>query len=147
MQSELIRLDVVACERVLIEADGVPSAIRILDLVFVDESIPPDQRPPFNVSLLIRGRFPAGEPRACVVNIGLIRPSGERVALQEHSAPAADKFEDSPTGFNMVCQLGIVPRNLGTCFIYVSVEEKEATFPITFVRAESDPHRASVRSR
>ena len=97
--SHLLALDAIACEKVLIEADGVPSTIRMLDIVLVDTSISPDQRSPVPVSLLVRARFSVGEENDTVVKIRIIRANGEETAIEEHPVKLENngKFPEAPS--------------------------------------------------
>lgn len=138
MPADLLSLSVIACEKVLLEHDGVPSAIRLLDLIFVDPKTDPEKRAPFVVSLLVSGRFKVGHNRDCRVNIELVHANGERTLLQEHDVTAqkeADRYPQAPNGFNLILQFGLIPKNLGTCFIIASVEDASAVAPLTFLEA------------
>lgn len=68
------------CEKVLVEQDGVKSAIRIFDRTThgVAGPSPPQQMEPFNYNLFLFLRFKSGEARGPMqLRITLIRPSGE----------------------------------------------------------------------
>ena len=121
----------------LLERDGIPSAIRLLDLIFVDTKVNPEERGPFAVSLLVSGRFRPGHNRDCTVKIDLVRTNGERHLLQEHTvkSPEKDQHPEAPNGFNLILQFGLIPKNLGTCFIVASVEDASTVVPITFLEA------------
>jgi hypothetical protein len=107
--SDLVAFSAIACEKILLEGDGVPSVIRLLDVVFVDPAVPPEKRPAFIVELLVQGRFKAGVRRKCTVHVDLIRTDGERIRI--HS------------------------QEMGTAFIEVSLEDTSVRIPITFLAA------------
>ena len=121
--------------RSFLEADGVPSTIRMLNIVLVDTSISPDQRSPVPVSLLVRARFSVGKENDTVVKIRIIRPNGEETAIEKHPVKLENNgnFPEAPSGFNMALQFGLIPKNPGTCLIVVSVADLSVQVPITFV--------------
>jgi hypothetical protein len=134
MPEDMIFFNAMVAEKILMEHDGISSAIRLVDLVFVDPSIPPEERPPFPISLLIIGRFKPGHNRDCVVKIQLIRTNGDVTLIAEQEIKHRDgTHPDAPTGFNVQAQFAIVPKNLGTCYVSVSVEDAVVKIPITFL--------------
>lgn len=71
------------CEKVLVEQDGVKSAIRIIDRVThqVAGLNPPQQMQPFTYQMTLFLRFKSGEARGPhSLRITLIKPSGESPA-------------------------------------------------------------------
>ena len=132
---------VAACEKILVEGDGVPSAIRIIDIVFVEDSMPQENRAPFLLFLLVRGRFQPGETRAGILRIDLVNTLGEKTLLQEKNVVAHDKlkYPTAPVGFNVVAQVRLIPKRLGTCFIVASFEDERAQVAISFIDQQPDP--------
>lgn len=68
------------CEKVLVEQDGVKSAIRIFDRTThtLAGPAPPQPMEPFNYELVLFVRFKSGEARGPMqLRMTLIRPSGE----------------------------------------------------------------------
>ncbi len=71
------------CEKVLVEQDGVKSAIRIIDRVThqVPGPNPPQQMQPFIYNMVLFLRFKSGEARGPhSLRITMIKPSGESPA-------------------------------------------------------------------
>jgi len=68
------------CEKVLIEQDGVKSAIRMVDRVTrtVASPAPPEDMPPFNFEFVLLLKFKAGRARGVhAVKLQPVKPSGE----------------------------------------------------------------------
>ena len=136
--ADLLTMSVIACEKVLIERDdGVPSLIRLVDIVFINADIPAEKRAPFLINLLVQARFKIGVNRACTVHVDLIRINGERIRMQSQEMPdSASPHREAPGGFNWETQVAIIPANTGTVFIEVSLEDTAVRIPLTFLPAQ-----------
>jgi hypothetical protein len=132
----LIYFTAVACERALLETDGVASAIRMVDIVFVDPNTAPEKRAPFLVSIMVAVRFDASRTRPHTVSVDLIRVNGETIPLaaRQEINSGESKYPGAPQGFNLQLQFALIPANMGTCFIAVSLDEAHVVrIPITFL--------------
>jgi hypothetical protein len=143
MPADLIYASAVLCEKVLMEDDGIASAIRMVDVVFVklDPSVAPELRPPVMLTLLAAMRFEPLVFEDHSFEVDLIRPDGEKVQLLERQLVKAQpsKFPGAPHGFTARLQFGLVPRNLGTCFITAKLDgEVVARVPLTLLEAPSE---------
>jgi len=68
------------CEKVLVEQNGVKSAIRIIDRVThtVGAPAPPEDMPPFNFTFELLLKFKAGRARGVyAIKLQPVKPSGE----------------------------------------------------------------------
>lgn len=123
-----------ACERILQEADGVVTAIRIVDLfrVPIANDIPIEKQA-VGMSLYIRGTLERDDGIDHRVAISVIRPDGQAGLPEDiFKGRIATKFRDAPPGFNVAVQFGIIPKQFGTHHIAV-VFDGETVFklPIT----------------
>ena len=126
------------CERVLMEADGVTSAIRIVDIFFVPEGAPEEAIVPFYLIVLLKTvPVPDEEIR---IGVTLIRANGERERLPD---PPGQPFKlqlfsgdpSIPGGFSLILHANIKPRNMGTCFLEIDVDGEPVTrVPFTLRR-------------
>jgi len=113
------------CERLLMEQDGVASAIRIIDRIFFGEDqdgnlITPNY--PFTIYLNLksgaaRGSFP--------VKVQMEKPSGERAEIIEASV----LFEGEDRGANVVVQTVFEPDHPGLYWFDVLLGDSEE--PVT----------------
>ena len=95
------------CEKVLIEQDGVTSAIRIIDRVnhTVTGPEPPEVMEPFNHQLTLLVSFKAGSARGPMqLEIRMEKPSGTSPAPTRQTV----NFEgDDERGVNVVANMGL----------------------------------------
>lgn len=104
------------CEKALREADGVTSAIRLVD-VFSYASLPniplEQQAVAMNVVAAIRSStLSLGHH---TIRLDLVRPDGERKAGAEiiDAEVEAPKFPPAPHGVNLIVHLGVIPKQDG----------------------------------
>src|SRR4051794_30115441 len=78
MPVDPIYTQLLICERVITDTDGVPSAIRIADVFDVTPrpTVPPEQRP-IGLSILFTAKFPHEDQAEHRAEIKLERPNGE----------------------------------------------------------------------
>jgi len=108
-------ISAIVCEKILQEADGPVSAIRIVD-VFYFSVIPelPLERQPVQVCVVINGAIESQDVNDHAVSLDLLRPSGEVTALGEpYKGSFPSKIPGAPTGFTINAQVGVIPRNVG----------------------------------
>jgi hypothetical protein len=124
------------CERVLREEGGITSAIRIVDIFFVPEDAPEYFAVSFWVVISLK-TMPVPDVE---VNVGtsLIRTSGERERLAEPTAYRLLSYNNDPSipgGFNLLMQLTVKPKNMGTCYVEVDIDgEALVRVPFTLRR-------------
>jgi hypothetical protein len=112
------------CERLLMEQDGVASAIRIIDRIFftVDESgTPIDPNYQFTIYLNLKSDAARGSYK---VKVEVEKPSTER----EHIIEAPVLFEGEDRGANVVIQTNLVAEDPGLYWYDVSLDDGD---PIT----------------
>lgn len=128
---ELLSVAMFICERVLQEADGVTSAIRIVDLFNLPE-IPPDAP---------EGALPLIQAYSCAmlkfaptfsgkhyIQSKMINTKGELVSLGEpleYSPQMRAGAEGAPLGLNFTIQMNVAVKNLGTCYLCVYFDGEE----------------------
>src|ERR1700682_666065 len=106
------------CERVLQEADGVFSALRIADIFYVPEGVPEGATVQFFAVISLKvAPAPKGDIQIAVT---FINASGERERLPDPGVPTppSARLPDDPRipgGVTLVMQLNIKPKNMGTC--------------------------------
>ncbi len=103
----------IICERILNEADGMPSAIRIADVFsFTRSQIPLGAGIPVN--LLVTIRLLENDGADHTAKIVLLRPDGEETDV---GVPFVGKIVQNdpvaPGGLNFIFIVGVVPRQLG----------------------------------
>lgn len=111
------------CERVLLEQDGVTSAIRIVDRVFMvtnDEGDPITPQYPFTLMISLKSGTARGSYQ---VEIIMEKPSGEQVPLLE--APVF--FEGEERGANIVLQTVMEPDGAGLYWFDVLFQGERIT--------------------
>jgi hypothetical protein len=92
MPKSLISITAIICEKILVERDRVLSAIRIVDLFFVDMAtgVPPDKVAAM-LSLLVSTKFSGADDQLHSIEIKLLRPDGEIQTLVEPHVPQIDR--------------------------------------------------------
>ncbi len=137
----LISASIFVCERILHEADGVVSAIRIVDIFYVPE--PPPSMPENALPLVqaygcailksVAGHNEEHSIQLKMINtIGEITVVGEPVKTRIGSTAGLEKV---PGGATINAQLNIGVKRLGTCYLCVEVDGEEVTrAPFTLLR-------------
>jgi hypothetical protein len=140
---QIISLSILTCQTVLHEADGVNSAIRIVDVWNVPElpaEAPPDITPVAQGNALIMLKAEPGYQHEHELSLKFQNPLGEVSDLIE---PLKTKIvstlgQDIPGGATINAQLNIVVKRLGTCYLLVYLDgELAARTPITLRRTPS----------
>ena len=130
------------CERLLQEADGVVSAIRIIDIFFVPSERPPDV--PENALPFLQGwgcvmlKFIPGHVEQHTFEMKLINTVGELSSIGDPSKPtnlgASKGLEEFPGGILLNAPLNIAVKRFGTCYLCAFVDEREvARTPFSIV--------------
>jgi len=145
LPSTIIGAFVLVAEKVLVEADGVPSIIRISDIFyFQPRSDPPLESQAIFMYVVASVRFKETEPSEHVLQLQLVRPSGETKPIgdphQLKSEPKVTGIVGMPSGFNFISAVGIIPKELGVHYIVLSMDGEEiARTPITLATRSDSP--------
>jgi hypothetical protein len=141
LPSYLISASAILCEKVLHEADGVTSAIRIIDIFSVRKPVgaPEDVLPLIQVYALVALRAEPGhdQPHELVIKTlntaGELTTLGEPTSIRTMISPLGPKV---PGGITINIQVNIAVKRLGTCFLCVYLDGEEITrTPFTLVPA------------
>jgi hypothetical protein len=130
------------CERVLTEASGVSSAIRIVDIFYVPENPPENFRVQFFVMLLLK-TMPVPKETKIQISVTLIRPTGQREQLpdppdQPYLISIFENDPSIPSGFNLNIGLALKGDELGTFLLEFNVDGTPVTrVPFTLRRVPS----------
>jgi len=115
------------CEKVLIEQDGVKSAIRIVDRVNRTASgpNPPAEMVPFDYDIVLLIKFKSGWARGVyTVKIQIAKPSGELTPEILHSA----LFEgEEDRGVDIIANMRIKFDQTGIHWIYIYLDDIKIT--------------------
>jgi hypothetical protein len=127
-----ICVNLLVCERVLVEADGIPSLIRTIDLFQV--LVPnPTAGPPVMMSVYGMARIDAADRDSHTIQLRLIRPSGEVSDVGPPSTFVSEpKIAGIPGGVNFGGPLGVLPKEMGLHFFVLMYDGEEiARVPFT----------------
>jgi hypothetical protein len=127
MLRDLVTIDLLICDRILVEADGVLSAIRLVDVFFVDPETPDGGvEKVLPMQILITSKFTQGAAKNHIVELALIRPDGERKPMVEPREVVIEaKYPDLPSGFNVLLHAAVKVKQLGTHQLVLSVDGEE----------------------
>src|SRR5262245_27184295 len=134
--AEPIYTNALLCERALVERDGVLSAIRIVDVFFVDPSskIPPEERP-IQMSLLFTAKFAESDESEHGMEVHLERPNESPVKIGEtEPTKATGNYPNVPKGINLSVRFGVPPKVIGTHYINIMLDSRlVARIPVTLL--------------
>jgi hypothetical protein len=136
---------VILCERIMEEKDGVLTAVRIIDNVFVApqrKDVPaPDAMPsvPLNFAVLIS--FKAGAARGPFeFQTKFLSPSGKATVVE--MPPLKANFDQADSGVNFILHLTVVTREEGLYWFEVSIageSEPVTRVPVKVVYSKRPP--------
>lgn len=115
------------CEKILVEQDGVKSAIRIIDRVThtVSAPSPPETMPPFNYDICLFLRFKSGWARGPLpLRITLVKPSGDSPAPM-HQTIHFEGEEDR--GVDIVVNMRITLEMTGIYWFMIDLDNVRIT--------------------
>jgi hypothetical protein len=127
MPSSLLSLDAFICEKVMVERDGVFSAIRIVEAFYyaVVPDIPIDRQGP-SMFLFVNGKIPANDHEEHLVEFSLVRPNGDTKILD---GPQKGKMTSSLPGFlggfAVAIQVVVIPSQMGQHYFSIKFDGKE----------------------
>lgn len=124
------------CERVLLEQDGIASAIRAVDVFNIPAEAPPD---PVIQFWLFASLKTVPVPDATFrFGVTLIRVNGEREKLttkEPGKLPIYEGDASIPSGINIMLQVNIIARNMGTAYLEIDIDGEPITrVPFTMRR-------------
>lgn len=129
LPSHIISVSAFLCERVLTEADGVMSAIRIVDLFYVRD-LPADQKGQalpqirFYACVFFKskpGKYPHSVQTKLQQVDGTVQLLGEESVVMESKSGA----EELPGGVTIQVELNIAVSQLGTCYLCLYLDGDE----------------------
>jgi hypothetical protein len=128
------------CERILHEADGVLSAIRIVDVFYVEL---PTNAPEGAVALiqphcLVIFKTQPGHHGEHSMAFKMLNTKGELTSIGEAMrtdfGARSGLGKDIPGGANVAIQLNVAVKNYGTCYLCVYFDDEEiARVPFTIL--------------
>src|ERR1035437_9698820 len=136
----LLSITALVCERVLLEADGVASAIRVVYVFYISPppSLAPDTLQIIQAYALVILKSVPGYAGEHALRVRLINTVGESSTIAEDShAEFAAKpgFEELPHSINVVVQLNIGVKRFGICYICLDIDGEEvARTPLTLLQ-------------
>lgn len=144
--SYVVSTSLLVCERVLLETDGVASAIRMVDLFYIGEvpGQPDGTFPVVQAYVLGAVRADPGHTNEHVFRIRLRNTVGESSIIAEHKGLFESKVgletagSTAPRSMNLIVQLNLKVMRYGTCFVYLDIDGEEAArAPITLLQMPS----------
>ena len=108
----ILSVDLVVCERVLREMDGVPSAIRMVDLFNVPESILALPNPTIVFFAIVFVRGDVGAAGNFICRMQLSDPNGNEIGIAQQAVSVNPVVEGAPGGavtlglFNVIAVIG-----------------------------------------
>ena len=144
LPSSIIGAFVLVAEKVLLEADGVPSIIRIADVFYVPPMPdPPVERAPIFMYIVASVRFKTTESTEHVLQLQLLRPSGETKPIGNPNVLKSQPRVTGlgvPAGFNVISTVGVLPKESGVHYIVAMMDGEEiARTVITLVTEKDGP--------
>lgn len=128
MINDLVSINLISCERVLNEIDGVLTAVRIVEVFqfqLSDGVAVENQAIPVTVLVIAKFDF-ASIGKSRVVQLRITRPSGETAKVGEpHEIVLQTKNTDVPPGFNLIAGFGIIPKQMGLHFVGCLIDGDE----------------------
>jgi hypothetical protein len=132
---------ILICEKILTEADGVMSMIRMVDVFYITPKADvPIEKQLVQMTVLARVRASSGDDDEHTLQLQLIRPKKETAQIGEAlktKIPA--KSPGGPQGMNLVAQFGVIPKQMGTHYIALlsdGVETARAEFTLAERKVE-----------
>jgi hypothetical protein len=140
----LISVCMFLCERILLEQDQVPSAIRIFDVYYVPDmppGAPPDAIPLIQPWVFVSLKAVIGHGGKHAVRLRLINTIGEESTLAEETATFTSRpgMEAAPPTIVLRAGLNLGAGRFGVCYICLDVNGVEvARTPLTVMRKLSE---------
>lgn len=123
----------------MMEADGISSAIRMVDIFYVPENFPDSGVINFFIYAAVKTKVPAASTTV-QFKATAIDPEGKRSKLQDPKPLDVVVFNDDPsvpTGSALILNANIHPKKMGTHYVEVEANgELIGTVPFTLRRPE-----------
>ena len=124
LPEHFLSANLILCEKVLRETDGIASAIRVVDVIRFD--VPANQDPTkgrVDLSLFAQVKTDPGFSEKLSVQLYLVRPDGNRQpAGGPYAVNAATALPDSAGGFSVTGHIAIVTQQTGIHYLVLTVE-------------------------
>jgi hypothetical protein len=145
MPPYLISASLVLCEKVLIEQEGVPSAIRMIDIFYVSPVPPGVTLPPgmtedncmplIQAYALLLLKAKTGHLEEHDLEFRLINTLGETSTVSVARGGFKSPIADATTGLTVNAQISIAVKKYGTCYLCVLLDGEEIIrTPFTLTR-------------
>lgn len=140
----ILTANILVCERLLLEQDGIASAIRVVDIFYVGlpENLPADSVPMIQTYAWMQLKSEPGHSGKHGVQIRLINTVGESSVIVEKpdaTFEAKPGLEELPRAISLVVQLNLAVKRFGTCYVCVDVDGEEvARTPFTLLKKVAD---------
>jgi len=149
----LVSAALITCERALIERDNVVSAVRLVDVFYVQETANLPEKLSGVVQLYAVLALKVGSAASTgehEVTLELIRPDGVRDEVgKKYSVNFAPRIDGVPGGHTIITQLNVrcgEPQSFGTYQICAFLDRDElARTPFTIL-LQAQQHRPGVES-
>ncbi|HTX38633.1 MAG TPA: hypothetical protein VME43_26590 [Bryobacteraceae bacterium] len=138
----IISATVLICEKILVEKDEVPSAIRLADtFCFRKNPERPEETPIVLVNGFFMIRFVPNAPIEHSLELRLVRPDGETQTIGgPNDARAEVRTPDTPIGFNAPFGFGLRAREPGIYYVTALLDGAEvAKAGFSLIEAPFEP--------
>lgn len=138
----IISAAVLICEKILVEKDEVPSAIRLADTFYFRKNPErPEETPVVIVNGYFMVRFLPDAPMEHSLELRLVRPDGENQTFGGPNDVRAEvRIPDTPIGFNAPFGFGLRARDPGIYYIAALLDGAEvAKAGFSLIEAPFEP--------
>jgi len=129
MPPNLLCASLFVCEKVLTEADGVSSAIRIVDVFYVPEFYPEDTKtgPVVQAYVIAALRCQTDDDSEHSLEVTLTSPRGtlNKITPEPQRITFKPRVPGAPGGVTVLMQLNLLPKVEGTSLLRVLVDGTE----------------------
>jgi hypothetical protein len=133
------------CQNILVERDGVPSLIRVVDIFTVPAALPSVHGNvlPIPMSLYINIKVSNDDEELHTVAFSLERPDGKSViqTVTESAAAPVGSFPEADRSIVVAAQVGVEPMQVGVHRFHIlfdGIEVSSASFLIKQAASESE---------
>jgi hypothetical protein len=124
---KLLTSHILICEHVLNEKDDVFSVIRLVDLFTIRQPLPEQEKAGVQISALVQLKSQIGDNQPHSFRLDLVRPNGETTLLMENpSVVIESKASNAPGGANLIVNIGVLLKQMGTHYFTLMVDGEEA---------------------
>jgi hypothetical protein len=148
MSVDPIYTQLLICERIITDTDGIHSAIRIGEAFDVphNPTVAPELRP-VPLSILFSAKFPHEDDTEHKAEIKLQRPNGELYEVGEAGPTQLPITPPGiPKGFAFKTRFGVFPMDMGLHHIIIILDGKEVE-RLPFILRERPPEQAATHAQ